>query len=164
MCTVWWFDINKHYERISIIKLINTTITSNSRRWWGQPGELQSMGSRRVGHDLVSEQQQHLIFILFLWWKHVTPVANFNYTIQRYQLWLPCFTILWLYSFYSWKYVPFTNLSKTSLVVQWLRIHLLTQGTWAWSLVQEAPTFLGTIKPVCHKKRSHCSEKVAHHN
>ena len=31
---------------------------ANSRRWWrtGKPGMLQSMGSQRIGHDLVTEQ------------------------------------------------------------------------------------------------------------
>ena len=35
-------------------------VWANSRRWWriGKPGVLQSMGSQRVGHDLVTEQQQ----------------------------------------------------------------------------------------------------------
>ena len=34
----------------------------------GRPGVLQSMGSQRVGHDLVTEQQQnfHIILCLFL--------------------------------------------------------------------------------------------------
>ena len=40
--------------------------------------------------------------------------------------------------------------SRTSLVVQWLRIHLPTQGTWVRALVQEDPTCRGTTKPVCH--------------
>ena len=33
----------------------------NSGRWWrtGKPGVLQSMGSQRVGHGWVTEQQQH---------------------------------------------------------------------------------------------------------
>ena len=38
----------------------------------------------------------------------------------------------------------------TSLVVQWLRIHLLMQGMWVQSLVQEDPTCRGTTKPVHH--------------
>ena len=35
-------------------------VWANSRRWWrtGKPGVLQSMGSQKVGHDLVTEQQQ----------------------------------------------------------------------------------------------------------
>ena len=37
-----------------------TWTCANSRRWWGtgRPGVLQSMGSQRVGHDWVTEQQQ----------------------------------------------------------------------------------------------------------
>ena len=37
-----------------------TWVWANSRRWWrtGRPGVLQSMGSQRVGHNLVTEQQQ----------------------------------------------------------------------------------------------------------
>ena len=33
---------------------------ASSRRWWGtgRPGELQSMGLQRVGHDCTTEQQQ----------------------------------------------------------------------------------------------------------
>ena len=37
-----------------------TWVWANSGRWWraGKPGVLQSMGLRRVGHNLVTEQQQ----------------------------------------------------------------------------------------------------------
>ena len=28
--------------------------------WTEEPGRLQSMGSQRVGHDLVTKQQQHI--------------------------------------------------------------------------------------------------------
>ena len=38
----------------------------------------------------------------------------------------------------------------TSLVAQWLRIHLLMQGTWVRALVQEDPTCRGATKPVSH--------------
>ena len=38
----------------------------------------------------------------------------------------------------------------TSLVAQWLRIHLPMQGTWLRSLVQEDPTCRGATKPVRH--------------
>ena len=57
-----------------------------------------------------------------------------------------------------------------SLVVQWLR-------TSVRSLVGEDPTHLGAanliyhhncslciFKPVLHNKRSHCKEKLTHHN
>ena len=39
---------------------------------------------------------------------------------------------------------------QTSLVAQWLRIHLPMQGTWVRALVQEDPTCCGATKPVCH--------------
>ena len=38
----------------------------------------------------------------------------------------------------------------TSLVVQWLRIHLPMQGTRVRSLVWEDPTCRGAAKPVRH--------------
>ena len=38
----------------------------------------------------------------------------------------------------------------TSLVAQWLRIHLPMQGTRVRALVQEDPTCRGATKPVCH--------------
>ena len=42
-------------------------------------------------------------------------------------------------------------LSRTSLVAQWLRIHLPMQGTLVGALVWEDPTCHGTTRPVCHK-------------
>ena len=41
-------------------------------------------------------------------------------------------------------------MSWTSLVAQWLIIHLPMQGTWVQALVQEDPTCRGAAKPVCH--------------
>ena len=38
----------------------------------------------------------------------------------------------------------------TSLVVQWLRIHLPMKGTQVQSLVQEDSTGYGATKPMCH--------------
>ena len=37
-----------------------TCVWANSRRWWrtGEPGVLWSMGSKRVGHDWATEEQQ----------------------------------------------------------------------------------------------------------
>ena len=72
----------------------------------------------------------------------------------------------------------------TSLVAQWLRIHLPTQGTWVRALVREDPTCHGATKPANHNywarepqllkparlepvlrnKRSHHDEKPAHRN
>ena len=37
-----------------------------------------------------------------------------------------------------------------SLVAQWLRIRLPTQGTWVQALVREDPTCRGATKPVHH--------------
>ena len=42
------------------------------------------------------------------------------------------------------------NKAGTSLVTQWLRIHLPMQGTQVRALVQEDPTCRGATKPVCH--------------
>ena len=72
----------------------------------------------------------------------------------------------------------------TSLVAQWLRIHLPMQGTQVWALVREDPPCCGATKPVRHNywacvlqllkptclepvlcnKRSYRNEKPAHRN
>ena len=41
-------------------------------------------------------------------------------------------------------------LNGTSLVAQWLRIHLPMEGTWVQALVREDPTCRGATKPVHH--------------
>ena len=51
----------------------------------------------------------------------------------------------------------------TSLVAQWLRIHLPMQGTQVWSLVHEDPTCPGATKPMCHNYRA-CALELASHN
>ena len=55
---------------------------------------------------------------------------------------------------YEKKTIPSVHLEiiqlGTSLVVQWLRICLPTQGTRVRALVQEDPTCRGATKPVCH--------------
>ena len=70
---------------------------ADSRRWWrtGKPGVLQSMGSRRVRHDLVTEQQQRccMLFpwLVFLfsdlserWWNHriLKAVTSTSYWVS----------------------------------------------------------------------------------
>ena len=45
---------------------------------------------------------------------------------------------------------PFQSILGTSLVVQWLRIRLPTQGTRVRALVREDPTCRGAAKPVRH--------------
>ena len=47
--------------------------------------------------------------------------------------------------------------ARTSLVVQWLRIHLPMQGTPVWSPAQEDSMCRGAIKPVCHSYWSLCT-------
>ena len=66
------------------------------------------------------------------------------------------------------------GITRTFLVVQWLRICLSVQGTRVRSLVQEDSTCRGTARPLHHywgprtpepvlcNKRSHCSEKPTH--
>ena len=44
----------------------------------------------------------------------------------------------------------FFKMEGSSLMVQWLRIHLPMQGTGVQSLVQEDPTCHGATKPVRH--------------
>ena len=64
---------------------------------------------------------------------------------------------------------------RTSLVVQWLRIHLSMQGTQVQTLLQDDPMCHGatntlshnywslhTLELVLHTKRSHCNEKPTH--
>ena len=63
------------------------------------------------------------------------------------------------------------RLVGASLVVHWLKIHLLMQWTWVQSLFQEEPTCLRAAKPMDHsygagapepmnlRERSPCNEK-----
>ena len=51
----------------------------------------------------------------------------------------------------------------TSLVAQWLRIHLPTQGTPVQSLVREDPTGHGATKPMRHNYWA-CALEPTHHN
>ena len=39
----------------------HSSILSERTPWTEEPGRLQSMGSQRVGHDLVTEQQQQSV-------------------------------------------------------------------------------------------------------
>ena len=53
--------------------------------------------------------------------------------------------------------------SGTSLVAQWLRIHLPMQGTWVRALIREDPTCHRATKPVRHNY-SACVLEPASHN
>ena len=55
------------------------------------------------------------------------------------------------------------NSPWTSLVVQWLRICLPTQGTRVQALVHEDPTCCGAAKPTCHNYWD-CVLEPVHHN
>ena len=50
-------------------------------------------------------------------------------------------------------------LKGTSLVVQWLRIHLPVRGTWIPSLIWEDPPCRGATKPVCHNYQACALER-----
>ena len=52
--------------------------------------------------------------------------------------------------------------SRTSLVVQWLRIHLPVQGTWVRALVREDSTCWRATKPVYHNYWACALEPVSH--
>ena len=58
---------------------------------------------------------------------------------------------------------PLNLLFQTSLVVQWLRIPLPTQGTQVWALVWEDLTCRGATKPVYHNYWA-CALEPASHN
>ena len=51
--------------------------------------------------------------------------------------------------------------SRTSLVVQWLRVRLPIQGTWVQSWFRKIPTCHGAAEPVCHNYRSTTSKAAA---
>ena len=66
-----------------------TWVWVNSGSWWwtGRPGVLQSMGSQIVGHDLVTQQQQVIIF-------HFYPQVFHSWDLNFV---LPCSgTFLWV--------------------------------------------------------------------
>ena len=45
----------------SITDLMNMSLHKLQKQWTGEPGMLQPTGLQRVGHNLVTEQQQQLI-------------------------------------------------------------------------------------------------------
>ena len=94
---------------------------------------------------------------------------------------------LWLqgtWDFFLKKKIKKNVQNWTSLVVQWLRIHLQMRRTQVWSLVQEDSTCYRAAKPLGHNycahmlqlpkpvpleptllhERNHSNEKPAHHN
>ena len=89
-----------------------------------------------------------------------------------------------VYACFYLKLIARIQRGGTSGVVQWLRVCILMQGTWVWTLVPEDSTcpratklvchncwarVLQLLKPVCSEpllpnKRGHCSEKPMHCN
>ena len=63
---------------------------------------------------------------------------------------------------FNFYIIKFNNLG-TSLVAQWLRIHLPMQGTRISALVQEDPTCRRAAKPVHHNYWA-CSLEPTSHN
>ena len=71
------------------------------------------------------------------------------------------------------NHMAFLKSYGTSLVAQWIGIHLPMQGTGVQSLIQEDSTcleaaepvqLLKPTQPVLYKERSHRSEKLGHHS
>ena len=75
-----------------------------------------------------------------------------------------CICHKWEYLYwFDWRVSPgVKNTWRTSLVVQWLRIHLPMQGTRVWALIQEDPTCCGATKPVCHNYWACALEPMSH--
>ena len=71
--------------------IINSMDMSLSKLWrWlktGKPGVLQSMGSQRVGHDLVTGQQYCFCFVLIFWSQVMWDLSSWT----RDQTHSPCF-------------------------------------------------------------------------
>ena len=63
----------------------------------------------------------------------------------------------------QWRRDNQNRCPRTSLVAQWLRIHLPMQGTWIWAVVREDPTCRRATKPV---RRNYwaCALEPASHN
>ena len=116
----------------------------NSKRWWGtgKPGMLQSMGSWRVIHNLMTEQQTtiHLFAVSFLshWPKKF--VQLFSVTLYR-KTWTNFLVspILWASRGQSW-YLLFEIGT---------RVKYVTYGDRRWELKYEAQgwvlIFLGSL-------------------
>ena len=56
---------------------------------------------------------------------------------------------MWGLEIQDWESLKF-NSWGTLLVVQWIGIHLPTQGTQVWSIVEEDSTYCGAAESMCH--------------
>ena len=97
--------------------------------------------------------------------------------ILHKQMYMSIHFLLWFYKYNFKKYfylkkhttiysIPccfhLKNILGTSLVVQWLRIHLPMQRTQVWALVQEDPTCHGVAKPMCRNYWACALEPASH--
>ena len=95
----------------------------------------------------------HMIWFLSKWWLlELYNSANLNWwEIRNYSKSKSDIQLL------------SRNLTGTSLVAQWLRIHLPRQGTRVRALVREDPTCRGATKLTCHNYWA-CALEPASHN
>ena len=70
--------------------------------------------------------------------------------LKKLKIELPYDPAIPLLGIYPMKTIIQKVVMGTSLVAQWLRIHLPMQGTQVQALVQEDPTCHGATKTVCH--------------
>ena len=70
--------------------------------------------------------------------------------LKKLKIKLPYDPAIPLLGIYPEKTIIQKDTCRTSLVAQWLRIHLSMQGTQVRALVLEDPTCCGATKPVCH--------------
>ena len=96
-----------------------------------------------VGTGLCWVFHEESVLLVHLFTEEGNAVASF----------FPCLFSFSIKTLYFWG---------TSLVAQWLRIHLPMQGTQVWALVQEDPTCRGATKPVHHNCWACALEPVSH--
>ena len=114
--------------------------------------------------------QQALLTTEPVLWPHLGKEANsqphliYEHSLQSCptrkpsQSWSPeTDPSLWPCLITEYKLLP-----GTSLVTQWLRIHLPMQGTRVRALVREGPTCPGATKPMCHNYWACALEPVRH--
>ena len=99
-----------------------------------------------------------LFYLCNLWESQFFSYFHFNYLPSYYTQHqilvdiLRVLPVMYVRSYYSW----------TSLVVQWIGIHLPIQGTRVWSLVQEDSTCPGAAEPVHHNYWAHSLEPASY--
>ena len=79
---LWKFEGRRRGWDGCMVSLMHWTWTwASYGRWWGtgKPGVLQSMGSQSVGHDLATEQQRYILFILTI----IELMAEFSTKIWK---------------------------------------------------------------------------------